>query len=262
MTPTNRAQPMQPTSLGQWGGIVGGSILMLYALGRRSSKLFGLGFSLLAGSWFYPRLTAGRPLSEVLGWYSAKGKRPAVSVAYHRGVKLEEAVTINRSPEELYQFWRNFENLPRFMHHVKSVQNLGDGRSHWVVEGPVGMTVEWDAEIVNEVENEVIGWRSLPNAIVDHAGSVHFNQLPAGRGTEVKVVLKYDPPGGQIGHWAAKFLGEDPQKQIKEDLSHFKQLLEAGEVPVAESQPAPALRKSKSAHRKSKKQAEPISRIA
>jgi len=229
---------------------------MLYGLARRSRKSFGLGLSLVLSTWVYPRLTTGRPLLEVLGWYSTKGKRPAVSVAYHRGVKLEEAVTINRSPEELYQFWRNFENLPRFMHHVKSVQNLGDGRSHWVVEGPMGITVEWAAEIVNEVENEVIGWRSLPNSLVDHAGSVHFNPLPAGRGTEVKVVLKYDPPGGQTGHWAAKFLGEDPKKQIKEDLSHFKQLIEAGEVPVAESQPAP--QKSKSASRKSKKQAEPV----
>src|SRR5437773_10464633 len=139
MTLMKQTSQMQLGRASQWGGLVGGA-LVLDGLGRRSGKTLGLGLSLLGSSWLYERVTGGRPLSEVFGWYSAKGRRPAVSVAYHRGVKLEETVIINKTPEELYQFWRNFENLPLFMRHVKSVQIKGGRRSHWVVEAPVGMT--------------------------------------------------------------------------------------------------------------------------
>jgi uncharacterized membrane protein len=161
-----------------------------------------------------------------------------VSVAGGRGVKVEKSVTINRPPEELYSFWRNFENLPRFMHHLESVRVTGGDRSHWVAKGPAGSTVEWDAEVYNEKENEMIAWRSLEGADVASAGSVHFTPAAAGRGTVVRVVLKYDPPGGVIGATVAKLFGENPEQQIDEDLRRFKQVMESGEIATTAGQPS------------------------
>jgi uncharacterized membrane protein len=143
---------------------------------------------------------------------------------------------INKAPEELYRFWRNFENLPRFMNHLESVTPLGGDRSHWVAKAPAGARVEWDAEVYNEKENELIAWRSLEDADVNNAGSVRFRRAPNGRGTEVKVVLNYEPPGGKIGAAIAKLFGEEPGQQIEEDLHRFKQLMEAGEVPTTAGQ--------------------------
>jgi uncharacterized membrane protein len=144
-------------------------------------------------------------------------------------------MTINRSPQDLFNFWRNLENLPRFMRHLESVQNFGQ-RSHWVARGPLGVRVEWDAEIYRERPNEMIAWRSLEGADVDNTGSVHFTPAPVGRGTEVRVVLKYDPPAGKAGAAVAKLFGKAPEQQIREDLRRFKQLMEAGEVPTTEGQ--------------------------
>jgi uncharacterized membrane protein len=144
-------------------------------------------------------------------------------------VKVEKAVTVNRSPEELYHFWRHLENLPRFMSNLEEVHENGN-RSHWVAKGPLGTKVEWDAEVINEKPNELIAWRSLDGAEVDNAGSVHFERLPGGRGTEVKVTLKYDPPAGKAGAAVAKLFGRDAEQEIEEDLRHFKQIMEAGEI--------------------------------
>jgi uncharacterized membrane protein len=149
---------------------------------------------------------------------------------------VEKSVTVNKSPEELYRFWRNFENLPRFMDHLESVRVEGEGRSHWVAKAPAGTTVEWDAEIYNEKENELIAWRSLEGADVDNAGSVRFEGDAEGSSTIVRVSLKYDPPGGVIGATFAKLFGEEPSQQIEEDLRRFKQVMEAGEPPTTEGQ--------------------------
>src|SRR5581483_8299875 len=153
-------------------------------------------------------------------------------------IHVEKVVTINRSPEELYSFWRNFENLPRIMNHLVSVKNLDDKRSHWVVKSPGGTTVEWDAEMTMEKPNELIGWRSLEGAQVDNSGSVRFERAPGGRGTVVRVQLDYRPPAGVIGATLAKFFGEAPEKQVAVDLHRFKQLIETGEIPRTEGQPA------------------------
>jgi uncharacterized membrane protein len=156
-------------------------------------------------------------------------KSPVVSVPADRGIKVEESIVINnRAPEELYRFWRNFENLPRFMDHLESVTMQGATRSHWVAKAPAGTSVEWDAEVYNEKEGELIAWRSLSGSDVDNAGSVHFTAAPGGNGTEVRVVLKYDPPGGVVGANIAKLFGEEPSQQIREDLRRFKQLMETG----------------------------------
>jgi uncharacterized membrane protein len=122
------------------------------------------------------------------------------------------------------------------MDHLESVTILDENRSHWVAKGPAGTKVEWDATIHNEIENELIAWRSLPGADVDNAGSVHFTL--SGNGTEVRVVLSYDPPAGKVGAAVAKLLGEEPSQQVEEDLRRFKQVIEASETPVRTRNPA------------------------
>jgi uncharacterized membrane protein len=138
----------------------------------------------------------------------------------------------------VYQFWRTLENLPLFMAHLERVTDLGGGRSHWVARGPAGVRVEWDAEIINDVENQVIAWRSLPGADVDSAGSVNFDAMRAGQSTQVTVRLQYAPPAGRAGGWVATLFGREPSQTIREDLRRLKQLMEAGEVPCA-SAPEP-----------------------
>jgi uncharacterized membrane protein len=154
------------------------------------------------------------------------------------GVRVLKSVTINRTPEELYKFWRDFQNLPRFMKHLESVQVTDDKRSHWTARGPAGTRVEWDAEIFEDRPNELIAWRSLDGADVDNVGTVRFDRAPGGRGTVVRVNLQYRPPAGIIGKVVAKLFGEDPEWQIKDDLRRFKQVMETGEVVTTEGQPA------------------------
>ncbi|MCA1566945.1 MAG: SRPBCC family protein [Acidobacteria bacterium] len=148
--------------------------------------------------------------------------------------RVNKSIVINSSPEELYQFWRDFENLPRFMHHLESVKVSGDGRSHWVANAPAGTTVEWDAEITEDRPNELIAWRSLEGADVYNRGSVRFERAPGGRGTIVHVEIDYDPPGGKLGVAVAKLFGEEPELQVHSDLRRFKQVIETGEVVLSE----------------------------
>lgn len=153
------------------------------------------------------------------------------------GIGVREAVTIERPAEDVFAFWNHPDNLPRFMRSVERVQLLDDGRSHWIVRGPAGVPLEWDAEIINEIEDELIAWRSLPGADVASAGSVHFQ--PRGRHrTEVIVTLQYEPPGGKAGATLAWLSGKSPASQLRADLRRLKQLLETGEVPTAHGQPA------------------------
>ena len=152
-----------------------------------------------------------------------------------RGIHAKGSCVVNRAPEDVYAFWRSFQNFPRFMRHVESVQDLGDGRSHWRVKGPAGMDVEWDATIVADVPNEVITWRSLENSDVDNAGAVRFERAPGGRGTIVKVNLQYNPTAGALGAMVAKLFGEEPEQQLDDDLRRFKQVMEVGEVVVSDA---------------------------
>lgn len=142
-------------------------------------------------------------------------------------LSAKKSVTVQRSPEEVYRFWRQLENLPRFMIHLKSVSVLDEKRSHWVAAAPIGDTVEWDAEIIEEKPNEIIVWKSLAGADVDNTGSVSFAKAADG-GTEVKVAMEYEPPGGVLGAAFAKFFGENPQQQLEEDLNRLKHLMETG----------------------------------
>ena len=153
----------------------------------------------------------------------------------NQGVHAKASCIVNRPPDEVYRFWRNFENLPRFMKHLESVEDLGDGRSHWVAKGPAGTTVEWDATIIADVPGEVITWRSLEDSDVDNAGAVRFESAPGNRGTIVKVNIQYNPPAGVIGATVAKLFGEEPEQQLDDDLRRFKQVLEVGEVVVSDA---------------------------
>ncbi|ULP73271.1 hypothetical protein BDGGKGIB_02924 [Nodularia sphaerocarpa UHCC 0038] len=152
-------------------------------------------------------------------------------------IKVEKTVTINKPADELYHFWHNFENLPTFMKHLKFVKVYNEQRSHWVANAPLGQSVEWDADILEDRENELISWASVTGADVDNSGFVSFQPAPANRGTEVKVVLKYNPPGGALGVAIAKLFGEEPKQQIGDDLRRFKMLMETGEIATTAGQP-------------------------
>jgi uncharacterized membrane protein len=154
-----------------------------------------------------------------------------------RTMNLHAAITINRPREEVYRHWRDFENLPRFMAHLESVETTGDGHSRWKARGPLKKTVAWEAEIVEDRSGELIAWRSTKGALVGNSGSVRFSDAPGGRGTEVRVNLVYDPPGGKVGMALAKLLGEHPEQQVRDDLRRFKQVMETGEVVRSEGSP-------------------------
>ncbi len=151
------------------------------------------------------------------------------------GIHVERAVTINRPRPEVYAFWRNFENLPRFMNHLESVE-VKNGQSHWRAKAPLGHSVEWDARVTEEAQNEKIAWSSLPGSQVENRGIVEFRDAPGGRGTVVRVTLDYEPPAGSMGAAFAKLFGEAPQQQVREDLRHFKQIMETGEIPTTYGQ--------------------------
>jgi uncharacterized membrane protein len=153
------------------------------------------------------------------------------------GLSLHAAITVRRPRDEVYGFWRDLENLPRFMIHLRSVQVIDQRRSHWIAMGPAGKDVEWDAQIIEDRPEELIAWRSAAGAKVRNSGSVSFTDAPGGRGTEVRVELRFDPPGGMLGAAFARMRGEHPDQQVRDDLRRFKQVMETGEVVRSEGSP-------------------------
>jgi len=151
-------------------------------------------------------------------------------------VCIRKAITVNHSRQELYDFWRDFENFPKFMTHLKEVTRLDERRSHWLAHGPTGSSVEWDAQVTEDIPAERIAWKSTDGDITN-SGSVSFRSAPGGRGTEIYVELVYHPPGGELGRTIAWLFGEEPEFQIQEDLRRFKQMVETGEVATTEGQP-------------------------
>jgi uncharacterized membrane protein len=154
------------------------------------------------------------------------------------GIRIQHAITIGRPAQELYEFWRDFTNLPQIMDHLESVEVLGGNRSHWKVKGPAGSTVEWDAEITEDRPGELIAWRSLEGADVDNVGTVRFIAMPDDRGTVVKIDLAYDPPAGRMGAAVARLFRRGPEQEIRSDLRPFKQLMETGEISTTRGQPS------------------------
>lgn len=214
---------------------LGGGALAAYGLARGG----WLGFALAAigGGLVYRGVTGHCSMYETAGINTAP-KQNMTSVKAGAHVKVEKSVTINAPVEQLYDFWRDFENLPEIMNHLESVTETDNMRSHWKAKAPLGTTVEWDAEIISDIPNELISWRSVEGADVSNAGSVRFLPSTGGRGTVVKIALDYQPPAGKIGAAIAWLFGEEPSVQVEEDLLRFKRLMEADEIPTVEGQPS------------------------
>jgi uncharacterized membrane protein len=238
-TTTSAAQGGNRLPMEQVVPILGGGALVVFGLSRRHP--LGLVPALIGGAMIVRGATLRRPSQETDGGPPGAARReggPTLPLALNQPIHVEKTVTINRSPEELYAFWHNFENLPRFMQHLESVQVLDAGRSHWVAKAPAGTSVEWDAEITEDHPNTGIAWRALPDSQVVNSGAVLFTPGPQGRGTEVRVTLDYQPPGGGLGAAVARLFGEEPSQQVMDDLRHFKELMEAGEIPTTDGQPS------------------------
>ena len=225
---TQRAAAQNVGQTERWVSAIGGGALALYGLTRGS--LGGIALALVGAALVQRGVTGHCNVYEAMNFSTAEEgslrSSENVSVQAERGMKVEKSVTVHRPAALLYDFWRNFANLPRFMHHLESVRMTGEGRSRWVAKGPAGSTVEWEAEVYNDKPCEMIAWRSLEGSQVANAGSVHFEEGPVGT-TTVRVSLKYDPPGGKLGSVVAYIFGENPSQQIASDLQRFKEIMES-----------------------------------
>jgi uncharacterized membrane protein len=209
-------------------GLAGAALIGLSLRKRRLRPLlFPLATGLIARA-----LTGLGPAKRALAGLTRRQHRssPVASVSRGQGTRVEQSITINRPVLEVFRFWRNFQNLPRFMDHLEAVTVIDETRSHWVAKGPAGTHAEWDAVIHREIDDELIAWRSLPGSEINNAGSVHFSPSADGAGTDVRVVLSYEPPAGKVGVAVATLLGEEPSKQVADDLRRLKQVLDSGEV--------------------------------
>ncbi len=213
--------------------LLAGGGLAVQCLVRRTLGSALLGYA--GAALIYRGLTGYDALYRLFGINTARGK--AGKRLADRGFHVERAVVVDRPVEEVYRFWRKLENLPRFMTHLESVRTDPNGISRWAARGPLGAVFEWKARTISEKENELIAWESLEGSDVDSVGTVRFERAPGGRGTIVRVNLKYNPPAGSVGRLAADLFGKSPERQIEEDLRHFKQILEAGEISTTEGQP-------------------------
>lgn len=213
----------------RWASMAAGVGLAAYGMSK--GRLPGWAVAGLGALLFRRGLSGHCETYQMLGLStSGTGDDTRQALGGPAGVIIEESVTINRPISELYRFWRNLENLPRFMTHLESVERITDTLSRWQAKGPAGAIVEWNAEIINEVPDQVIGWRSIEGSDVVSAGSVNFDDAGAGRGTKVRVRLQYSPPLGKVGDAVARLLGSDAATQIREDLQRFKVLVETGQT--------------------------------
>jgi uncharacterized membrane protein len=157
----------------------------------------------------------------------------SVSEAY-----LQNTVVVNKTPQECYDFWRDLRNISKFSSLVKSVSVLDDHRSHWTLRGVLSSTLEWDTEIIAERPGERIAWRSVDGSQIDQAGVVRFERAPGGRGTLVHLSMHYMPPRSSGVFSITRWIGTNPQSELREDLRRFKQLIETGEIPTTRGQPS------------------------
>jgi uncharacterized membrane protein len=238
MSNTHYSKTVNLSTPERWLSLAGGGALIAAALTRKSGLVKTAG-ALLGAELARRGATGHCYMYEAFGYTGApRESRGAKEVLpYELGVIVRVATTIHKPRETLYRFWRNFENLPRIMSHLVSVEERDDRISYWIAQGPAGTRVRWHAEVYNELPNELIAWRSLPGSQVDSAGSVQFKDAPGGRGTEVIVHLQYNPPLGFVGAQVAKLFGRDAATEIEADLFRLKQLMETGEVATIEGQP-------------------------
>lgn len=218
--------------------VAGGAMALL---GVRRRDLSGIGVALIGAELVRRGTTGHCVLYQTMGVSTADGRTMpkrargelvsrAATVDARRAIKIERSVTVMRDAAEMYAMWRDFQNLPGFMPHIQEVRVKANGRSHWTAALDHGETVEWDAEIVNDIEGELIAWKTVGDPDVAHAGSVHFRPAPGGRGTEVRVVLDYEPPARTMVVRMARVFGQSPDQLVREDLRRFKMLVESGEI--------------------------------
>jgi uncharacterized membrane protein len=216
-----------------------GAALVTYGLRRRDRA--GVAAAVIGGAFVARGASGHCPVYHAIGLSTGSAEAVlgplrgdvtsrAATVNARKAIKVERAVTIEADRQALYDFWHDFENLPRFMEHLESVRVDSPTRSHWIAKAPAGKSVEWDAEIINDIPGSLIAWKSVSGAQVPNAGSVHFTDAPGRRGTIVKVVMDVEPPAGKLGFVFAKLFGEDPDREVREDLRKFKQLMETGEI--------------------------------
>ncbi|WP_224248536.1 SRPBCC family protein [Hyalangium gracile] len=218
-------------NVGPWervASVAAGAGLITLGLKRRLAGRLAL---LVAGGELVQRGLTGKCRGYALLGISTAVKGEPGAVVHQR-------ITILAEPDAVYRTWRNLENLPRFMTHVKEVRLLGGDRTHWRVKAPAGGFVEWEARITEDRPGELLSWATLPGSSLHHTGTVRFTRAPGDRGTEVEVLLRYDAPGGRLGVVLARLLGEEPKRQLSEDLRRLKQILEAGEIATITPQPS------------------------
>jgi len=233
----NRQQSRRIANMGvidrSLSGVLGAGLI---GVGLTRRTLPGMIASIAGGGALLAMSATGYcPFYHALSIDNARKGTAQPSDYHDEGIHVVVSYLIAKEPRELFEFWRNFENLPKFMNHLKLVTCQGPTRSHWVARGPAGISVEWDAEIINEEPNRLISWRTIGQADVDSAGTVLFVPAANGQGTRVHVNLDYIPPAGRLGQAIAKIFGDDPAQVIREDLRRFKQIMETGDIPATAS---------------------------
>jgi len=207
----------------RWASALGGAALVVWGAQRLTTR----------------RATSGAVLATTgasLLWRASR-EGAASRLVGARGIIVEQAVAINRSPDDLFAFWRQLEQLPTVIPELKSVRQIDGRRSEWIAKGVGGRPVRWHADIINEIPNELIAWATTEDSDLDTSGSIHFDRRGHDRGTVVRIKLQYDPPGGVVGAAAAWLTGDSPNVVLREGLRRFKQLMESGELPTTEHQP-------------------------
>jgi uncharacterized membrane protein len=225
--------------------VIGGAALALYGLERRD--LPG-GFLAVLGAELIRRGATGHcfvydalnvtTASDAThhGFHRDLAVGRAATLRASRAVKIERTVMVNRPAADLYAFWRNPTNVRRIVDFVESVETLGERRARWRARGPAGVTIEWDSEVINDIPNELIAWKSIGDADIPNAGSIHFRRAPHARGTEVRLIVEYEPPAGHLGAWIAKLMKENPDEQVQSALRRLRQVAESGDVLTTERQ--------------------------
>jgi uncharacterized membrane protein len=230
-----RSASANVNDLERTASVVAGTALLIGAMrGKRKTM------KTLAGAGLVARGVSGYcPVNTVLG-RSRQRDDTRQALGGDRGVRIEESITVRRAPRDLYIFWRQLKNLPQVFSHLCSVEPTGPRTSHWVMEGPGGTRLEWDAEIINDVKPELIAWRSLPGSDIASAGSVSFREnLRSGQdATDVTVVMQYDAPGGAAARAVAWLAGMEPEQIVREELARFKESFEFGDPSVQFRKPS------------------------
>jgi len=217
---------------------VGGAVAIGYGLTR--GTLGGLALAAIGGGLLFRSVTGHCGAYKVLGIDTAEGQgsHDGTGAGSAKTVRVRRTFTVAKSAEECYRYWRQLDNLPKFMTHLNSVKVTDQKHSHWEAKAPLGRTVSWDAEITEDQPNKKIAWKSVGEPDIENEGSVEFRTAPGGRGTQVTAEIRYNPPGGKLGATLAWLLGEEPEIQVTEDLRHFKEVMETGEIATVAGQPA------------------------